>query len=143
MREAARDHAATLASDPLQLRKARRWIARLLLETGVEPGDAHDLAIAFSEACANVHRHAYGCRRDGRVDVRVAIDERSVVVTVEHDGEPFDPAAYAPPDLGRPSENGYGLYLIASLVDDVSFECAGSGGRVVLVKHRRAAGVRS
>lgn len=143
MRDLTREHAATLASDPLQLRKARRWIARLLLEAGFEPGAAHDLAVAFSEACANVYRHAYGCRRDGRVEVRVDIDEYRVVVTVEHDGQPFDPAAYAPPDLRSPSENGYGLYLIASLVDDVSFDAAGSGGRVVLVKHRRAAGVRS
>jgi serine/threonine-protein kinase RsbW len=107
-----------------------------VLEAGFTPRDTHDLAVAFSEAAANVHRHAYGGRRDGRIDVRVTIDGAQVVVTLEHDGVPFDFDRYEPPDLRRPSESGYGLYLIASLVDQVSFEGKGAGGRVVLVKRR-------
>ena len=142
MRECAQEHRATLASDPLRLREARAWIVGLVLAAGFTPEDAHDLAVAFSEACANVHRHAYGGRRNGRVDVRVAIGEDRVAVTVDHDGEQFDPAGYVPPDLRRPSESGYGLYLIASLVDEVSFEGTGSGGRVVLVKRKCVANVR-
>jgi anti-sigma regulatory factor (Ser/Thr protein kinase) len=143
VRELAREYCATLSSHPLGLRNARRWIMRLVLEAGFTPRDAHDLAVAFSEACANVHRHAYGGRRDGRVELRVAIEDERVVVAVAHDGEPFDPAGYAPPDLRRPSESGYGLYLIASLVDEVSFEDTGSGGRVVLVKRKSNAEVRT
>ena len=141
MRELAREHCATLSSDPLGLRKARRWIMRLVLEAGFTPRDAHDLGVAFSEACANVHRHAYRGRRDGRVGLCIAIEDERVVVALAHDGEPCDPARYAPPDLRRPSENGYGLYLIASCVDEVSFEGTDSGGRVVLVKRKSAAEV--
>jgi serine/threonine-protein kinase RsbW len=136
VRETAHEHTAVLASDPLCTRKARRWLTRLVLEAGFTSREAHDLAVAFSEAAANVHRHAYGGRRDGRVAVRVTIDATQVVVTLEHDGVPFDPDAYTPPDLGRPSESGYGLYLLASLVDRVSFEGDAAGGRVVLVKRR-------
>ena len=136
MRETAQEHCASLASDPLHTRRARRWLTRLVLEAGFTPRDTHDLAVAFSEAAANVHRHAYGGRRDGRIDVRVTIDGAQVVVTLEHDGVPFDFDRYEPPDLRRPSESGYGLYLIASLVDQVSFEGKGAGGRVVLVKRR-------
>ena len=142
MPEIAREHRATLASDPLRLRKARRWLMRLVLDAGFPPGEAHDLALAFSEAAANIHRHAYGGRRDGRVDLRVTIDDERVVVAMEHDGLPFNPDRYTPPDLGRPSEGGYGLFLIASLVDQVSFEGAGCGGRVVLVKRKRAVDLR-
>ena len=141
MRNVVREHGIAMASDPLRLRDARHWLARLVLEEGFETRDAHDLAVAFSEACANVHRHAYGGRRDGRIDLRVTIGADRVVVVLDHDGKPFDPTRYAPPDLRRPSENGYGLYLIASLVDEVSFEDSGSGERVVLVKRRRSAGV--
>jgi serine/threonine-protein kinase RsbW len=136
VRETAQEHCARLASDPLRTRRARLWLTRLVLEAGFTPRDTHDLAVAFSEAAANVHRHAYGGRRDGRVDVRVTIDGAQVVVTLDHDGVPFDPDGYEPPDLRRPSESGYGLYLIASLVDQVSFEGKGEGGRVVLVKRR-------
>jgi len=139
--EGVRTHSATLASDPLRLREARRWLARLVLAAGFTPEDARGLAVAFSEACANVQRHSYGGRRDGRVDLHVAIGDDQVVVTLDHDGQPFDPGKYAPPDLRRPSERGYGLYLIASLVDEVSFEGTRSGGRVVLVKRRSSAAV--
>jgi len=59
------------------------------------------------------------------------------VVALDHDGLPFDPAQVMPPDLRRPSEGGYGLYLIASLVDEVSFGEAGSGRRLALVKRKR------
>jgi anti-sigma regulatory factor (Ser/Thr protein kinase) len=142
VRETAQEHCASLASDPLCARRARRWLTRLVLEAGFTPRDTQDLAVAFSEAAANVHRHAYGGRRDGWVDVRVTIDGEQVVVTLEHDGLPFDPDGYEPPDLRRPSESGYGLHLIASLVDDVSFGSTDSGGRLVLVKRRSSAEVR-
>lgn len=143
MRERSRVHVVALPSDPLRLRDARRWIARLAIEAGFESSDVHDLAVAFSEAAANVHRHAYGGRGDGPVSVGVAIEDDRVVVTIEHRGAAFDPGSYRPPNLQRPSESGYGLYLIARLVDDVAFEDAAAGGRVVLVKRRRPAGVRA
>jgi serine/threonine-protein kinase RsbW len=130
------EHGATYASDPLRLREARRWLSRLVLAAGFSPGAVHDLAVAFSEAAANVHRHAYGGRRDGRVALRVTIDDACAVLMLEHDGKPFDPSSYRPPDLKRASEGGYGVYLISSLVDEVSFQRTPTGGSIVLVKHR-------
>jgi serine/threonine-protein kinase RsbW len=137
VRELARRHVASLASDPLRLREARSWLVGLVLEERFSEEDAQDLAVAFSEACANVHRHAYHGRCDGRVDLDVTIEDDRVVVVLDHDGEPFDPARYARPDLRRPSESGYGLFLISSLVDEVSFGRVGSGRRLVLVKRKR------
>ena len=121
MLEPACEQCLTLTSDPLVLRTARRWLMRLVVEAGFAPQDAHDLGVAFSEAGANVHRHAYGGRRDGRVELRVQVHHEQVVVEIAHDGEPFDPAGYAAPDLKRPSESGYGIWLMTALVDEVSF----------------------
>ena len=143
MRELLREHGATLSSDPLGLRNARRWLVRLVTRAGFTSRDAHDLGVAFGEACANVHRHAYRGRRDGRVELRIAIDHERVVVAVSHDGAPFHPSRFAPCDLRRPSENDYGQDLIASLVDEVSFEDTGTGGRVVLVKRKHPAEARA
>ena len=137
MRSSETAVAARFTSDPLRLREARRWLLGLVLAAGYPPGDAHDLAVAFSEVCANVHRHAYRGRRDGPVTLRVAIDDERVLLTLEHEGEAFDPASYVAPDLERPAESGYGMYLVASLADEVSFTRMPLGGRVVLIKHRR------
>ena len=142
MRDAMREHRFRLASDPLRLREARRWLVRLVREAEFSPEDTHALAVAFGEACANVQRHSYGGRHDGCIDLHVVCASDRVVVTLDHDGQPFDPAHYVPPDLQRPAEGGYGMYLIASLVDDVSFVRTDSGGRVVLVKRRSSAIVR-
>jgi len=133
----------TLPSDPVLLREARGLIAREALEAGLTASQAHDLAIAFSEVCANVHRHAYRGRLDGRVVLSVAVRADAVVVSIAHQGEPYDPRRYEAPDLTRPAEGGYGIYLITRLVDEVSFESASPGGRVVLVKRRVPADVRS
>ena len=137
MPETAMRHEWALSSDPVRLREARARLTDVALAAGFSPQASHDLAVAFSEACANVHRHAYRGRRDGRVDVQVSLEDDRIVVAVDHDGRRFEPRRYAPPDLARASESGYGMYLIAQLVDDVSYEDAAGGGRVVLVKRRR------
>ncbi len=129
----------TLASDPACWRETRRWLGTTLLEEGWPKVDVNEIEVAFSEACANVHRHAYGGRPDGRLGFRVSIGRDEVVLALDHDGVPFDPSKYRPPDLGRPEEHGYGLYLIRMLVDAVSFERTPVGGRVVLTKRRRPA----
>jgi len=143
MRDAGAVHVLTLRSDPARLRETRRLVARFALDAGLQTGQAHELAVAFSEVCANVHRHAYGGRRDGRIDVRLHEDAERVVVTVVHEGVPFDPSRHAAVESRAPREGGYGLTLIGRLVDEVSFESAGHMGRVVLVKRRSSVPARS
>jgi serine/threonine-protein kinase RsbW len=133
----------SLPSDPTRLRETRRLVARFALDAGLSPAQAHELAVAFSEVGANVHRHAYGGRRDGRIDIRLVEDAERVVVELVHEGVPLDPSRHPPIEFPTPRDGGYGLYLIARLVDHVSFENAGRGGRVVLVKRRTRVPARS
>ncbi|HEX4823411.1 MAG TPA: ATP-binding protein [Candidatus Polarisedimenticolaceae bacterium] len=143
MRDAGAVHVLTLASDPARLRETRRFVGRWAMDAGLAPALAHELAVALSEVLANVHRHAYAGRRDGRIDVRLAEDAERIVVSVVHDGVPFDASRLPPADLLMPREGGYGLFLIGRLVDDVSFEGVGRGGRVVLVKRRSSVAART
>jgi len=137
VREAGRAHELQLPSDPLRFREARRWLVGLARPAGLTHRETHELAVALAEACANVHRHAYGGRRDGRLDLGITIDDDRVVLRLDHDGRPFDPARdYTPPDLSRPAEGGYGLYLMSRLVDEVRYDDATGRARIVLVKHR-------
>ena len=137
MREAGRAHELQLPSDPLRFREARRWLVGLARPAGLTHRETHELSVALAEACANVHRHAYGGRRDGRLDLGITIDDERVVLRLDHDGRPFDPQrVYTPPDLSRPAEGGYGLYLMSRLVDEVRYDDATGRARIVLVKHR-------
>ena len=131
----------TLRSDPDVFGEARRFVWGTAERAGLSWRDAHALAVAVSETFANVHRHAYGGRRDGRIDLQVESSDGRVVVSVRHAGVPFDPDRYVPPDLSRPAERGYGVYLISRLVDAITYEITEDGAVVVLVK--QCASIRS
>jgi anti-sigma regulatory factor (Ser/Thr protein kinase) len=130
-------HELRLASDPTRFRDARRWLVGVARPAGLTLRETHELSVALAEACANVHRHAYGGRRDGRLDLGLTIEDDQVVLRLEHDGRSFDPTRdYTPPDLSRPAEGGYGIYLMSRFVDEVRYEHEPGGARIVLVKRR-------
>jgi serine/threonine-protein kinase RsbW len=132
-----RVHAARRSqSDPLGFREIRRWIAGVAEAGGLAARDAHALSVAVNEMCANVHRHAYGGRRDGPIDLTIDVAPERVTLTVGHQGAPFDPKRYVPPDLTQPAERGYGMYIVSRLVDRISFERSERGATIVLVKER-------
>lgn len=130
--------ALALTSDPATFRSVRRWVIGAAQCAGLGDEEAAALAIALTESCANVYRHAYGGRRDGLIELTMRAEPGRVVTTVRHRGVPFDPARYAPPDLSRPEEGGYGMYLISRLVDAVSFHTVPGGGSIELITERRA-----
>lgn len=137
MREPRGGHELSLPSDPLRFREARRWLVGVARPAGLSLRETHELSVALAEACANVHRHAYGGRRDGRLDLGLTIDDERVVLRLDHDGRSFDPARdYVPPDLSRPAEGGYGIYLMSRLVDEVRYDDEVGRSRIVLVKNR-------
>jgi serine/threonine-protein kinase RsbW len=132
-----RIHAArTLTSDPLGFRDVRAWIVGVAQEGGLAASEASALAVAVNEMCANVHRHAYGGRRDGPIDLSIVVAQERVTVTLAHRGSPFDPRRYVPPDLTQPAERGYGMYIVSRLVDQIRFESTEHGATIVLVRER-------
>ena len=46
-------------------------------------------------------------------------------------GEYFDPASYRGRDLDDPGEGGYGVFLMSSLMDDVTREPQPDGGTLL------------
>lgn len=137
MREARAVEILRLPSDPMRFREARRWLVGIAAPAGLNGQEIHELAVALAEACANVHRHAYGGRRDGRLELGIAVEADRVEIRLEHDGPSFDPARdYTPPNLERPAEGGYGIYLMSRLVDEVRYEHEPGRARIVLIKRR-------
>ena len=87
-----------------------------------------NLRTALAEALANAI--AYGNRHDPRrlVHVRVEARRDAVHIHVTDAGEGFDPGAVPDPTLpGRlEREDGRGLFVLRSLVDQVAFSAAGN-----------------
>lgn len=127
----------SISSHPRELRTIRRWVAGIAIAEGLEPSEAREVAAAVNEACANVHRHAYDERDDGRLDLEVEAGDDGLRISVRDYGAPFDPRTYVEPDLDRPREGGYGVFLMRAWMDAVEYRDAPGGTRVVLTRKRR------
>ncbi|WP_344494281.1 ATP-binding protein [Nonomuraea monospora] len=109
----------------------RRVLGDAMRSLNVSETCIADMLLAVSEACSNAVRHGGPANRyevtaaigAGQVDVRVA--DNGV-------GVPSMPHHFPPPD----TENGRGLLIMRSVVDEISFGVTpGRGTTVHLRKH--------
>ena len=108
----------------------RRLCGRSLEVVGAEPEIIEDVALALTEACANVLRHV---EEGSSFEVLVGFDEEHAFVDVTDRGAGFDPDDLAPPSPD--DETGRGVHLMRQLMDSVQFDSvSGSGTRVHLEK---------
>jgi serine phosphatase RsbU (regulator of sigma subunit)/anti-sigma regulatory factor (Ser/Thr protein kinase) len=134
---AAHDDAAVLVAralpleDPLRLRHAaeidaipllRRVLARWLAEAGASKAEVEDIALAFSEACANAAEHAYA-PASGVLEIDAATRDGAAVVTVRDFGNWREP---------RGNNRGRGLILMQGLMDSVDVRHDGQGTTIEL-----------
>ena len=75
------------------------------------------------------------------IQVSVSSSDESLVIEVEDFGKPFDAERYRGPDLDAVPNSGYGLFLVKTIADSVSFDVARpSGTRWSIVKYRPGRG---
>ncbi len=103
-----------------------------LAELGVVPEIIDDVALAVTEACANVVRHS---GVDDEYEVRLSLEDAWCEISVVDTGHGFDSASLGVAMAESSEERGRGLALMKALVDDVRFESRPEAGTVVhLVK---------
>lgn len=93
-----------------------------------------NLRVALGEALANAI--LYGNQEDGEKRVRVAAEFQagSAKVTIEDEGEGFDPETVGDPTRpeNRDRSNGRGLFLLRALADEVRFNERGNAVTLVV-----------
>jgi serine/threonine-protein kinase RsbW len=120
-----------------ELDRARQWVSGHARSEGFAPKAVFDLALVLSEVCTNVIKHAYRGEPNLPIELKLAIDETKLTLSVHDHGAKFDIHAYQPPDLSQPRESGYGVFIIRSLMDEVEYDTSGDRGTtVILVKYR-------
>ena len=130
-----------IQSIPDELRLARGWLSDHARASGFSDREVRDLALAVSEACANVIEHAYRGEPNHPIDLHLTIDETKLLLLVHDLGVPFNVRDYRPPDLDVPQEGGYGVFIIRNLMDEVDYDVSdGTGTTLRLVKYRQGDG---
>jgi serine/threonine-protein kinase RsbW len=95
-----------------------------------------DVLSAVGEAYNNIVLHGYAGRTPGSVQMKVRNCSKCVRVELKDTGASFDPTQVPTPDLAGLPESGLGVFLMRSLVDEVSY-VAGCPNVLTLVKRLR------
>ena len=110
----------------------RHITACALAELGVVPEIIDDVALAVTEACANVVRHS---GVDDEYEVRLSLQDAWCEISVVDTGHGFDSTSLGVAMAASSEERGRGVALMKALVDDVRFESRPEAGTIVhLVK---------
>jgi serine/threonine-protein kinase RsbW len=121
-----------LPSDAQSVPLARGLCRDAMTRVGVHSSCIDDVALAVTEACANVARHASGS--DRAYEVQVEIDETWCHIRVIDAGP--GPARAVPRSAGPFEESGRGLALMRALVDEIELTPGDEVGTVVHLRKR-------
>ncbi len=120
-----------------EIARARQWLSEHVRAAGFPPQQINEFGLVLSEACANVIKHAYQGQPHHPIALQITIDESKLALSIHDLGTKPDLRSYTPPDLDRPQEGGYGIFIIRSLMDEVDYDVSAElGTTLTLVKYR-------
>lgn len=117
-------------------------VVQLGIRGGLDPDAAHFLGVALREALMNAIRHGNGSTDGPRIQVRIALDDGCLSLTVRDWGPGFDAEAIPDPDApeNRCRGCGRGVFFMRRFVDEVVFHRPEGGGQAVELRKRLPVG---
>jgi serine/threonine-protein kinase RsbW len=115
----------------------RGFIETACQQYGLPRPILHALVLASGEAFTNVVRHAHRDQPQFQVEIDCEIRPDAVVLDIQDEGEPFDLTAIPHLAPGELRIGGRGVYLLRTLMDEVTCQPRGegkSGNRLRMVK---------
>ncbi len=93
------------------------------------------LELVVSEACTNAVQHSSVSGEKG-VIMQVSLDEEQIIIKVKDFNKPFDFDGIKEPDLNSHPENGYGIFLMRSFMDEMKYTHELGWNCITLVKKK-------
>ena len=130
----------TLQASYAHLRAGAEALGSLLAQSGAPAELASGCELALQELLTNIVDHAYDEDATRQIGLRLQVEntgqERRLTIETEDGGRPaeVDLQSVAMPDPLDLQEGGYGMAIITSLMDEVSYRRDGSNNRWKLVK---------
>ena len=139
-----------MESDPRYLGCIRELILHAARQMGFVDQQAAQAAMAVDEALANVIKHGYGERPDGKIWLSVtplgddAVLGTGLRIVIEDEARQVDPTCIKGRDLSDIRPGGLGVHIIREVMDEVRYEKRqGAGMRLTLVKLANGRAARS
>jgi serine/threonine-protein kinase RsbW len=120
--------ALSLPREAVSVPVSRQVLDGCLETLGVAPDTRADIALALSEACANVIQHA---GPGEEYEVQVSARDRRCVIEVVNTGEWPGSSALVDDPAAATAEHGRGLRIIDAVVDNLQLRSTGRQGTTV------------
>lgn len=129
----------TLPSDPRMLSVARAFVEAVCQTCDLDPRTTRSVVLATGEAVSNIVRHAHRGRADAQIQLQCTLRPDALEISLRDEGEPFDIAAVPHLDPAELRVGGRGVYLMRTLMDELSCVPRQDRGNTLRMVKRRAA----
>jgi len=116
------------------------FVAQTGQTLGLEPEQTHRLQLAADEACTNLILHGQVAESHGErmITLDLCRTRDRCILTLRDHGRPFDLTALPAPrlktDLRRRRPGGLGVYLIRTLMDEVTYRSEDGVNTLTMIK---------
>ncbi|MCG8685857.1 MAG: ATP-binding protein [Desulfobacterales bacterium] len=123
--------ALTIPSHPRFLQLVRGVVQKVAQIQNLSLDQTDNITLAVDEACSNIIRHAYMNDTSRTLDLDFNILENRLDITITDYGKQCDAAKLVPKEPDQTKPGGLGLYIMHTVMDDVTFECTLKGKNIV------------
>ena len=131
------DDVLVLRADLDHLSDARDWTRRHATGAGFDARVVGELELLITETLSNVIRHGYEGDASCEIELDAELLSDRLILRVVDRGPRFDPTRGEPVDLSEPKAGGYGLYLMETLTDELSWRRRDDGANEVTMTRLR------
>lgn len=115
----------TLLNNLSEIEKLSDFVEEIGEELSISPDLLYNLNLVLEEASANIIQYAYGDKTQQEFTIEALLtDDNYMQFTLTDRGIPFDPTQYGPSTVSVSDahpENGLGIFLIKSIMDDLEY----------------------
>ena len=128
----------TIESKHDELDRITAAIEELGEESGWPLELVYKINLVLEELTLNIMNYGYTDEEIHYIDVSVQTEDSNVTIEIVDDGRPFNPISDAPaPDLEGPMMDrrigGWGVHIVRTIMDDVSYVRTDNKNRMTLV----------
>lgn len=121
----------TIASDLKLLALARSFVEAVCQVGGFDEKTTHAIVLATDEAVNNVIRHAHQHCPDATIQLQCILAPDGIEIRLHDCGAPFDITAVPHLDPAELRPGGRGVFLMRSLMDELSTQPRGPEGNTL------------
>lgn len=130
----------TLPASTKNLSEARNFVADYARKNGFDSQQISDIRLAVDEAVTNIIKHAYNGEEDHTIEIELTFKDDRICVELFDTGTTFSLKTFKQPNIEekikQKKRGGMGVYLIHSLMDDVSYGREDDANKMVMCKYR-------